>query len=210
MNCSLQRGNLAYIWEARENTLWSPEYSVMFSPTIGTDLLCDREPVPSLVKHTHTHTHTLIGYKVFTKVWDTSELNHLVIIKELSNLCSALPIQSWRMACFGENGLLWCQNAFDISVTPANHPLKKKNKQTKKRGWGQNKAITQSLPEATTAVQNYIKIVFIVSIFRVIFYLWQVILVFPLTGSDKNFHLKIIESAKNKNNKNRSILRRTH
>lgn len=143
-------------------------------------------------------------------MWDTSELNHLVLIKELSNLLSALPIQSWRMACFGENGLLWCQNAFDNSVTPANLPLKNKTKP--KRGGGAEQGCNLEPSRGNNTCSELYKncFVFFLSIFRVIFYLWQVILVFPLTGSDKNFHLKIIDSAKNKNNKNGSILRRMH
>ena len=149
-------------------------------------------------------------------MWDTSELNHLVITKELSNLLSALPIQSWRMACFGENGLLWwewlalvpkCFWQFCNTWQPS---FKKQNKI--KKGGGAEQGCNPEPSRSNNSCPEFYKncFVFIVSIFRVIFHLWQVILVFPLTGSDKNFHLKIIDSAKNKNNNNGSILRRTH
>lgn len=130
--------------------------ALVWSSTIGADLLCDSEPVPSLLKK-----NILLGYKVFTKVWDTSELNHLVLIKELSNLLSALPIQSWRMACFGENGLLWCQNAFDNSVTPANLPLKIKQNQ---KGRGAEQGCNLEPSRGNNTYSGYIKIVLFLSI----------------------------------------------
>ena len=70
MNCSLQRGN-GCIFRGQGET-HSAFQRPGSSPPTATDLLRSHQPVPSLVKT------ILLGCMVFTKVWDTSELNHLM------------------------------------------------------------------------------------------------------------------------------------
>lgn len=67
---------------------------------IVTDLLCDRQPVASLVET------FLLGYMVFTKVWDITELNHLRGKKFFLSFLSVLLIQSRSMAWFHTDVLL--------------------------------------------------------------------------------------------------------